>query len=106
MKLLSRQEELLLLTIWKLKSEAYGVPVREHVKKVSGKYWSIGAVYDVLDRLTSKGLVKTHISAPIAERGGKSRKYYQVTKKGYAALEEVKKLHEEMWTGLIKSAEK
>lgn len=100
MKLLSRQEELLLLTIWKLKDEAYGVPIREEVTSRSGKYWSIGAIYDVLDRLTRKGYVNTHISAPVAERGGKSRKYYEITEKGFAALEQVKKLHDEMWTDL------
>jgi PadR family transcriptional regulator PadR len=54
MKFLSRQEELLLLSILKLGADAYGVTIRQHVTKVTGKYWSIGAVYDVLNRLTRK----------------------------------------------------
>ena len=104
MILLSRKEELLLLTIWKLEDNAYGVTVREQVSKVTQKYWSIGAVYDVLDRLTRKGFVKTTISNPIAERGGKSRRFYTITKAGHEALEEVKEIQSAMWADLPKPA--
>ena len=100
MRLLSRKEELLLLTIWKLKENAYGVPVREHVSKATGKYWSIGAVYDVLDRLTRSGLVAAVTGEPTAERGGKSKRFYRVTKLGYEALDEIKKIQESMWSDL------
>ncbi|OGD26344.1 MAG: hypothetical protein A2Y56_06745, partial [Candidatus Aminicenantes bacterium RBG_13_63_10] len=76
MKFLSRQEELMLLTILLLRSEAYGVPIREKITKLTEKYWSIGAVYDILDRLTRKGLVSVTASEPVKTRGGKSRRYY------------------------------
>ena len=100
MKYLSRKEELLLLAIWKLQDGAYGVAIRKHVSKVSGKYWSIGAIYDVLDRLTRKKLVSTHFSEPIKARGGKSRRYYKVTNQGFKALEEVRNLQEKTWADL------
>ena len=100
MKFLSRQEELLLLTIWKLQGDAYGVPIREYVSKLTKKYWSIGAIYDILDRLTRKEMVRTTISEPLAERGGKSRKFYHITKKGHEALEEIKRLQKDMWSDL------
>ena len=44
MKLLSRQEEIVLLSIWHLKDNAYGVTIREHISELTGKYWSIGAI--------------------------------------------------------------
>lgn len=100
MKFLSRKEELILLTIWKLQKNAYGVTIREAISKSTKKYWSIGAIYDVLDRLVSKGYVSTSISAPLAERGGKSRKYYLLTKKGHKALVEIKTIEEKMWSNL------
>ena len=100
MKILSRKEELLLMTIWKLGEDAYGVPIRAYISKVTKKYWSIGAVYDVLDRLTRKGYAATLVSEPVAERGGKSRKYYRITKKGYEALEEVRSLGQTLWSDL------
>jgi PadR family transcriptional regulator PadR len=104
MKFLSRQEEMLLLSILKLREKAYGVSIREHIARTSGKKWSIGAVYDILDRLTHKGLVKTTISAPLNVRGGKSRRYYTVTKRGFQALAEVHALQKKAWAGLVEAA--
>jgi len=101
MKFVSRQEEMLLLSILKLRENAYGVPIREHVSRTTGKAWSIGAVYDILDRLTRKGLVKTTFSAPVKARGGKSKRYYAVTRRGHEALEEVRLLQKEAWSGLV-----
>ena len=100
MKLISRQEEILLLSIWRLVDDAYGVTIREHVSEVTDKYWSIGAIYDILDRLARKGLVATTISDPIAERGGKSRRYYTLTKEGHESLEHVKNLQSTIWDNL------
>lgn len=104
MKFLSRQEEMLLLSILKLRENAYGVPIREHISRTTGKKWSIGAVYDILDRLTHKGMVKTTISAPVKVRGGKSRRYYTVTRRGFQALAEVRDLQQKAWAGLAEPA--
>jgi len=97
MKFLSRQEELLLLSILKLGKNAYGVPIRQHVSDVTDKYWSIGAIYDVLDRLTRKGFVFTVTGEPEKKRGGKSKRFYRITKQGVRALEEVKELQQKTW---------
>jgi len=100
MKFLSRQEELLLLSIWKLENNAYGVTIRQDVTDLTGKYWSIGAVYDVLDRLTKKGLVSTVIGDPVKTRGGKSKRFYRITRSGFKALEEVRTLQQKAWVDL------
>jgi len=44
MILLSRSEEIVLLGIWKLKHNAYGVTIREQVSKDTGHEWSFGAI--------------------------------------------------------------
>ena len=98
MKFLSRQEELMLLTILKLRNEAYGVPIREEISRLTERYWSIGAVYDILDRLARKRFVSVTFSEPVKARGGKSRRYYKVTKGGFQALEEVKVLQDKSWS--------
>lgn len=103
MKFLSRQEELMLLSIWKLGDNAYGVTLRLSVTDLTGKYWSIGAVYDVLDRLTKKGLVSTVVGDPVKARGGKSKRFYKITRSGFKALKEVKALQEKAWIGLPES---
>ena len=97
MKFLSRPEELLLLSILRLGENAYGVPLRRHVCDVTDKYWSIGAIYDVLDRLTRKGLVSTISGEPEKKRGGKSKRFYRITKQGVKALEEVRELQKKTW---------
>lgn len=104
MKLISRQEEILLLTIWRLVDNAYGVTIREKVSEATEKYWSIGAIYDILDRLERKGLVMTETSAPLAERGGKSRKYFTLSQKGHEALEQVRALQNDLWSDLPNTA--
>jgi len=104
MEYLSRKEEQLLLTIWKLQDNAYGVPIREHVSKATNQYWSIGAIYDVLDRLTRKGYVATIVGEPTAERGGKSKRFYRITKKGFEALDEIKSVQDNLWSDLPKAA--
>jgi len=104
MKWLSRKEELLLLSIWKLQGNAYGVTIRRQLAKTTDKYWSIGAIYDVLDRLARKGLVTTKITSPLPERGGRSKRMYQVTNKGFKALDTVRQIQTAMWADLPKAS--
>jgi len=102
MNYLSRKEELLMLVIWRLGENAYGVPIRDEVIKISGKYWSIGAIYDVLDRMTRKGYVSRYMGDSMKERGGRRKRIYQITKKGYEALQELNKVHNVLWSDLPK----
>jgi PadR family transcriptional regulator PadR len=104
MKFLSRQEELMLLTIWKLGDEAYGVPIREHISRTTNKYWSIGAIYDILDRLTKKKLVSVSVGEPEKVRGGKSKRYYRVTRQGFKSLDEIRLLQKKVWSNLPMTA--
>jgi PadR family transcriptional regulator PadR len=104
MKFLSRQVELLLISIWKLEKNAYGVTIRQHVIDMTDKYWSIGAIYDVLDRLTKKGLVSAAVGDPVKARGGKSKRFYRITKSGFKALEEVRALQQKAWVDLPEPA--
>lgn len=97
MKLLSRSEEIVLLAIWHLQDNAYGVTIRDKVKKTTGQEWSIGAIYAPLHRLEKKGLVRTIEGEPVAERGGRRKIYYVVTREGKQAMVKTKKVHESIW---------
>ena len=100
MKLLSRSEELILLAIWKLQDEAYGIAIREHLVRATGRSWSIGAVYVPLDKLVKLGYIRSLQAPPTPERGGRSKRYFSVTKQGLAALNEVRLIHDAMWADL------
>ena len=97
MKLLSRSEEIVLLAIWKLQGDAYGVTIRQMIFQTTGQKWSIGAIYAPLHRLEKKEFVTSFKGDPIAERGGRSKVYYQVTSDGRKALVEIKRINEAIW---------
>ena len=97
MRLLSRSEEMVLLTIRKLQKEAYCVPIREHLNKITKKKWSFGSIYDPLERLERKGLLNSYLTEPTKERGGRSKRVYGLTNQGQKALIEIRKIQEAMW---------
>ncbi len=100
MKLLTRSEEFLLLAIWRLQNNAYGVTIREQLKESTGKSWAFGALFVSLDRLVKKGFLQSHLSDPTPERGGRSKRMYRLTDEGMKALLEVKQVEKKMWADL------
>ena len=97
MRFLSRPEELVLLAVCKLKENAYCVPIRDFLNKITGKIWSFGSVYDPLNRLEKKGLLESYVCGPTKERGGRSKRIYQITSVGRRDLGEIKALQQAVW---------
>jgi len=79
-------EQLVLLGVLRLGDEAYGAAIRQEIHARSGRDISINAVYTTLDRLERKGLLRSWIGDPTAERGGRRRKFYTLRPGGVAAL--------------------
>ena len=102
MKILSRAEELVLLSVWRLQENAYGVTIRKHIIEMTGTDWSIGAIYVPLDRLTRWGYLEAIQGEPTSERGGRSKRYYKLTREGLEALNHLKQVQESMWSELPK----
>ena len=94
---LTRNEELILLSIWKLKGKAYGVTIRADFKTVTGKTLNYGSLYNTLYRLAQRGLVETGESAPISRQGGRRKILYSLTSQGEKALAEAQKIHWLAW---------
>ncbi len=97
MRLLSRAEEIILLAVFKLEGSAYGVPIREQIHKDIGQHWSFGVIYKTLKKMSAKEYVRKMASDPVAERGGRSRYYYEITPKGLSALKEIRRVHSSVW---------
>ncbi len=97
MKFLTRQEELVLLAVFFLKEKSILLHIREYLIKETGKEWSISSVYVPLDRLTENGFLEATIGEPVLKRGGRAKKYYELTKVGKTALNELRTLTESMW---------
>ena len=100
MKYLTRKEELILLTVFRLGESASLVNIREQLTRTTGRAWSVGNVYVPLDRLSRLGFLETRIGQPTARRGGKAIKFYLLTRQGKDSLAELKKVHDALWEGL------
>ena len=71
MKDLTKTEEILLLSIWQLKDEAYGVKIRQHVSKVIKKEFTYGNLYSALNQLVLKHYVEKRPGEIVPERRGR-----------------------------------
>lgn len=86
--MLGEFEYLLLAAAVRLGEHAYGAAIRREIEEARGQRCSIGALYTTLDRLESKGLVKTWMGQPTPERGGRAKRLVAVTPSGVRAATE------------------
>ena len=93
-------EQSVLLAIAHLGDQAYGVPIRQEIERRTGRTIAVGALYTGLDRLQRKGYVSSEMSAPLPERGGRSRRHFRITRVGAAALRRSREFLARMWEGL------
>ncbi len=100
MQFLSRIEEILLLAIWKLGDDAYGITIREQVEKDTGMKWLSGAIYGPLNRLRKNGYVKAEVGVNPSEQRGRPRVYYTLTPVGKEKLQEIQMLNRGMWANV------
>lgn len=81
----------MLLSIARLGEKAYGVPIR-HQLEDAGRRVAVGALYVTLDRLSEKGLVTSREGDATPERGGRPKRYYQLTGEGRRARDEAEEV--------------
>src|SRR3954469_17643656 len=93
-------EQLVLLGVLRLDDRAYGAAIRQEIHARSGRDISINAVYTTLDRLEHKGLLRSWVGEPTAQRGGRRRKHYAVRPAGIAALRQAYRAFTAMAAGL------
>src|SRR5882724_3431931 len=93
-------EHIVVLALLRLEERAYGVTVRQEIQLRTRREVSIGAVYATLDRLEAKGYVKSRLGDPTPERGGRSKRFFQVTAKGVAAVNRTQNALIKMTEGL------
>jgi len=79
-------EQLVLLGVLQSTPDSYGVPIWRELEARTGRRVSLGAVYKTLDRLESKGLLRSARGQPSAERGGRRKRLYRVTPAGLRLL--------------------
>lgn len=96
-KYLGEFEQVLLLALIRLGKEAYGAKVRQLLKETIEREVSIGAMYATLERLEGKGLVLSSLGESTPERGGRAKRYFEVSAKGKTALKRTRSVIDIMW---------
>ena len=97
---LTRLEEQILLTVWRLGVEAYGIAVYDHINRITGKNLAVGGIYYPLERLVKQGYLRAEQGEPTPVRGGKSKRYYRLTELGVEEMLKARKVHEAFWEGI------
>ena len=100
MNYLTRIEEILLLAVWKLRDNAYGISIREQVEKDTGASWLSGAIYAPLNRLKENGYVSARTAEGSGELGGRPRVYYTLTRRGRDELSAIQEMTRDLWAGV------
>ena len=100
LNLLSRKEELILLAIWKLGDDAYGMTIRDKVTEITAVKWLFGSIYTPLSQLYDKGLITKTEGESSAERGGRPRIFFKLTDAGIEALSKVKEVNASLWADI------
>jgi DNA-binding PadR family transcriptional regulator len=90
-------EELVLLTVAALRDEAYSVAVCDELSNHADRDVKLGVVHAVLNRLEEKGQVKSRLGEATKERGGKRKRFYQLTTAGKSALVRAKTVRDQLW---------
>ncbi|MEO9805300.1 MAG: helix-turn-helix transcriptional regulator [Reichenbachiella sp.] len=90
-------EELVLLTIATLGDQAYGVAVLEDIQQRANRKISIGALHSTITRLDEKGFITSYLGEPTNERGGRRKRFFQLTASAKQALSDMKSLRDELW---------
>lgn len=91
-------EELVLLTIAALIDEAYSVAICDELSNHADRSVKLGVVHAVLNRLEEKGLVKSQLGEATKARGGKRKRFYELTMQGKAALIRAKSMRDQLWS--------
>lgn len=93
-------QQLAMLAVLRAGTDAHGARLQEELEENADRRVTIGTVYVTLDRLEGKGLVRSWLGESTPVRGGKARRFYDVTERGRAALAECRDVMDRMWDGV------
>lgn len=79
---LGHLELMVLLAVWRVQPEAYGVSIAGEIESRSGYSVSLAGIYAALERLEDKGLIQSALGEATPVRGGRARTYFELTTAG------------------------
>lgn len=99
-ELLTDFELMILLAALRVGEQAYGVQIAREIEDVSGRRVLLGAAYAALDRLERNGLVASTVGNSTPERGGRAKRFFEVTPRGLRAVKDTQQALIALWRGV------
>jgi DNA-binding PadR family transcriptional regulator len=90
-------ELLVMLALVRLEQQAYGVSIAREIEETGKRRVAMGSVYAALERLEKRGLVRSSLGEATPERGGRAKRYFQITGLGLRELQVARKTLISMW---------
>ena len=91
-------EETVMLIVGILgEAEAYAFRISKAFEKRTGRAISIGATHSTLDRLETKGFVRSSLKNSTSERGDRRKRIFVITALGKRVLRESMEFKVELW---------
>jgi PadR family transcriptional regulator, regulatory protein PadR len=90
-------EELTLLAVRAHGEPTYAVPIQQFVEKAAGRNVSMGAIYAALERLVTKGHLKSQVGEATRQRGGKRKRLFSITPLGMRTIRNLREVRERIW---------
>ena len=84
--LIAEFEQVVLLSLLRLGNGTWGAAIRRDIRERIGRELPVSVVYVTLQRMEQKGMVKSYVGEPTAERGGRRRRHYLIDAPGEQAL--------------------
>ena len=94
-------QQMTMLAVARLDTEAYGASVREELQRVAGRNVAVPTVYVTLVRLEEQGLVESTEAPAAGERGGRARRVFRLTPSGWHALDQSRAAMARLWEGVV-----
>ena len=98
--LLTDLELMIMLAVLRSGADAYGVTVAREIEDTGGRIVSRALVYNTLARLQERGLVTSRLGDATPERGGRAKRYFEVTSKGLSHVRNTQRALTALWTGV------
>ena len=83
---LGELEQMILLAILRLGNDAYGMSIRQELEIRADREVTRSAAYITLERLAKKGYLTTRMGDSSPVRGGRAKRFYELTPAGREAL--------------------
>ena len=93
-------EEIVLLVVAACTEQAYGVTIWENIQQYTGRSITMSAVHATLYRLEEKGFLTSEMGGATAERGGRRKRFFEITAYGHKALQEIQHIRQELWRAI------